>query len=182
MGKLDPQPLLPLLNVPQLTAAASSVSHLALWSLILAPFKTSLQLLLVLSVFFPLNCDKKGKRKRSLCSTTCFTAWCLFSVGLLLSVHRSHVNLRKVTAKLRDHRSGDAGDPGCRSDVMEWGRLRGEVHLHRERPTSGGRVCKRQQDTSWEILTQKPGPKTGPQHSRGTHQADFPCLPVSQIV
>ncbi len=99
------------------------------------------------------------------------------SIGLLLSVHHSHVNLGKVTTKLRDHHSSDARDTGCRHDIMERGKLWGEVHLHREGPASGGRVPKQQQDTSWEILTQKPGPETLPRLRRGTRQSRPSLLP-----
>lgn len=90
----------------------------------------------------------------------------IFSVGLLHWVH--HADLRKVTTELRNHHSCNAGDTRCRPDIMERGRLWGEVYLYREGPTSGGRVRKQQQDTSWEILTQKPRPETLPQFCRGT--------------
>lgn len=94
-----------------------------------------------------------------------------FSVGLLLSVHHSHVNLREVTPEHRDHHSRDSRDTGCRHDIMERGRLWGEVHLRREGPTCGGSVWKQRQDTSREILTQKPGPETLPQLHRGMQQS-----------
>lgn len=95
----------------------------------------------------------------------------IFSIGLLFSAHHSHVNFRKVTAKLRDHHGSDARDAGCWHDIVERGGLWGEVHLHRKGPTSGGRVRKQQQDTSWAILTQKPGPQTLPQLCWGTQQS-----------
>lgn len=41
------------------------------------------------------------------------------SVGLLLSVQHSHVNLRRVTTKHRGHHSSNGRHTRCRHDIME---------------------------------------------------------------
>lgn len=89
----------------------------------------------------------------------------VFSIGLFLQVYNA--GLRKVITKLRNHHSSDVRDTRYRHEIMEWGRLWGEVHLYREGPTSGGRVRKQERDTSCAILTQKPRPETQPQFYRG---------------
>lgn len=88
-------------------------------------------------------------------------------------MYLNHVNLREVSSNCGCHCS-DARKTRCRYDIMERGRLRGELHLHREGPTSRRRVRKQLPDTSWEIVAQEPGPETLPRLSRGTQ--GLPCL------
>lgn len=144
----------------------------------------------VLSVFFPLKCNIKAKGVQFKFDVTLkgqshlfqrekmINIWCLFLLsistfptGRLLSVHHSHVNLRKITTKHTGCHCNSDRDAGHRHDVMERGRLWGEVHLHCERPASGTRVRKPAEDPGWEILTQKSGPEVLPQLSRGTQHS-----------
>lgn len=82
-------------------------------------------------------------------------------------MHHSHVNLRKASTKHRSYHCRNVRDTGCRYEIMERGRLWGEVHLHCEGSTSGRRVQKAWQDASGEVLTQKSCSKTEPQLKRG---------------
>lgn len=94
--------------------------------------------------------------------------WFIYHLlGLLPKVH--HADQRKVTTDCRNLHIHNAGDRKCGHDILEWGRLWGEVHLHCEGSSSGERVQKHQQDTSWEILTQKPHPPALSQICRGTN-------------
>lgn len=82
-------------------------------------------------------------------------------------MHHSYAPLREVATEHRSPRCSDVRDSGCRYGTLEWSRLWGEVHLHSEGSTSGRRVWNPRQDTSWEVLTQKPRLETLPQLNRG---------------
>lgn len=97
----------------------------------------------------------------------CFCIQCnvnvfFFFAGLLTWMHQSHVSLWDISRRLSNARK-----PGFRYDTVEWKRFWRKVHLHCERPSFRRRVWKQLQDTSREIFTKKPCPKTVPQPTRG---------------
>lgn len=94
------------------------------------------------------------------------THW-FFSTGLLRELQ--HADPRKATTELQNHHNHDTGDRMWGHGIMERVRLWGEVHLHREGSSSGGRDRKHQQDTSRALLAQKPRPPTLSQICRGTN-------------
>lgn len=165
MGKLASPPFFYPAHHPKL-AAASFASQLELKSN-LSCIQNQLPLVLFdifylcVCVFFS-NSSWSDKEIYFLHSKL----WLNYSLtGLLPDVYHAHQ--RKVTTDQRTLPSPNAGDRTCGRCILEWGRLWGKVHLRCERSSSGERVRKHQQDTSWAILTQKPHPPALSQNFRG---------------